>query len=58
MKLKIHFEFSKINFTKEQIAQVLECAATHVLHDENAGNVMIGEKDCVHWELMPKLFEE
>ncbi|MFA5745702.1 MAG: hypothetical protein WCX79_01170 [Candidatus Paceibacterota bacterium] len=58
MKLKIHFEFSKIDFTKEEIVQVLECAAAHVLHNENAGTIMIGGKDCVHWELMPKLFEE
>jgi len=58
MKLKIPFEFSKIKFTKEEIAQVLECAAAHVLHNENAGTIMIGDSACVHWELSPKLFEE
>jgi len=57
MKLKILFEFSQIKFTKEEIAQVLECAAAHVLHNENAGTIMISDSASVHWELSPKLFE-
>jgi hypothetical protein len=58
MKLKILFEFNQIKFTKEEIAQVLECAADHVSKSENAGTIMIGDSACVHWELSPKLFEE
>lgn len=55
MKLKILFEFNKIKFSKEEIAQVLECAAAHVLNNENGGSISIGEKDCAHWELYPRL---
>jgi len=56
MKLKILFEFSKINFTREEISRVLETAAVLIETGQNTGSISIGDKDCAHWELRPKLF--
>jgi hypothetical protein len=55
MKLKIIFEFNKINFTREEISRVLETAAVLIETGQNNGSISIGEKDCAHWELYPRL---